>query len=109
MATTFKNFSFQATTNPLEAYTAPSGKTAVVTFLNVANNATVNADVTVTLRDISTYVDAPLGRLITIPINTGVNFVADGAKLVLESGDSIVVQASANSALWVVGSVAEMG
>lgn len=109
MASTFKNFQAAATTSAAVVYTAPAGKSSVVTYLNVANEGTANADITIWLRDSSAAVDAPIGKAITVPVGAAINFVSDGAKLVLETGDAIVVQGSAATSLRVVGSVAEMG
>lgn len=109
MAEAFKNFPYAMTMTNGTAYTCPSGKTAIVLCLQVTNvDGTVSADATVSWTDASqSGLETCLVKSCPIPAGGALNILA--GKLVLESGDSIKANASADNKLVLTGSVVEMG
>jgi len=109
MAEVFKNFPYVITTTNGTAYTCPSGKTAIVLCLQVTNvDGAVSADATVSWTDASqSGLETCLVKSCPIPAGGALNILA--GKLVLESGDSIKANASADNKLVLTGSVVEMG
>ena len=109
MAEAFKNFPYAMTTTNGTAYTCPSGKTAIVLCLQVTNvDGTVSADATVSWTDASqSGLETCLVKSCPIPAGGALNILA--GKLVLESGDSIKANASADNKLVLTGSVVERG
>jgi len=109
MAEAFKNFPHVITTTNGTAYTCPSGKTAIVLCLQVTNvDGAVSADATVSWTDASqSGLETCLVKSCPIPAGGALNILA--GKLVLESGDSIKANASADNKLVLTGSVVEMG
>lgn len=99
MANFFKNFTGQGTTTGATIYTVPAATQGIILGLNLAN--ILGSSITVSVQLGSTYIikDAPL------PSSTALS-VLDG-KIVAKSGDTIVVTASANSAVDVIISVME--
>lgn len=99
MANTFKNEVGVATTGGATIYTCPSSTTTVVIGIVLANKSA--SSVTGSVQIGSTYVvkDAP------IPVGSALSPL-DG-KIILEATDTVVVTASANSAVDVVLSLLE--
>ena len=99
MANTFKNEVGVATTGGATIYTCPASTTTVVIGIVLANKSA--SSVTGSVQIGSTYVvkDAP------IPVGSALSPL-DG-KIILEATDTVVVTASANSAVDVVLSLLE--
>lgn len=106
MANTYKNAAVVLTsTGATDLYTCPSGRTAIVQSVNVANVDSSNRDVTVTLYDSSAATSYTVIYNATIPV--GVSMNALSTPLVLEPGDIVRVQASAANTLHATASVME--
>lgn len=99
MANTFKNYVGTATTSGATIYTVPSATTSILMGLNLANKT--GSAVTASVQLGSTYVvkDAP------IPAGAALG-VLDG-KMIAEAAETVVVTASANSAVDVIVSTLE--
>lgn len=106
MANNYKNAAVVLTsTGATDLYTCPSGRTAIVQSVNVANVDSSNRDVTVTLYDSSVATSYTVIYNATIPV--GVSMNALSTPLVLEPGDIVRVQASAANTLHATASVLE--
>ena len=92
-------------------YTVPASKTSVVLGLELANKASANITVTVTLvsdtADTETNADVLLLSGVSVPQNRTLEMFA-GQKLVLQQTDAIKVLSSTASALDVTLSILEM-
>ena len=86
-----------------EIYTAPVGYTGVVLLAQVANIGTTSEDVTLTHRRSGT--DTEMLKQFPIASNDTANLLA--GKLVLESGDKLVLSGSNASNLKFVASILE--
>ena len=86
-----------------EIYTAPVGYTGVVLLAQVANIGTTSEDVTLTHRRIGT--DTEMLKQFPIASNDTANLLA--GKLVLESGDKLVLSGSNASNLKFIASILE--
>lgn len=106
MANTYKNAAVVLTsTGATDLYTCPSGRTAIVQSVNVANVDSSNRDVTVTLYDSSAATSYTVIYNATIPVSVSMNALS--TPLVLEPGDIVRVQASAANTLHATASVME--
>lgn len=101
----FKTVPAVITTSPTVIYTAPSGYSAIILMAQISNVTASSAQVTVMHRDGSATLDTELLKDFSIPGNDAAS--ATSGKLVLESGDSLKVQASANNTLKIVLSILE--
>jgi hypothetical protein len=101
----FKTAAAVITTTPTSVYTAPPGYSAIVLMAQVTNVTTETAQVTVLHSDVSTSIDTELLKDFSIPGNDATS--ATTGKLVLETGDSVKVHASANNTLKIVLSILE--
>ena len=90
-------------TSPTEIYTAPVGYTGVVLLAQVANVGTTSEDVTLVHRRSST--DTEMLKEYPISANDTANLLA--GKLVLESGDKLVLSGSDNTNLKFIASILE--
>ena len=90
-------------TSPVSVYTAPVGYTGVVLLAQVANIGATSEDVTLTHRRSST--DTEMLKEFPISGNDTANLLA--GKLVLESGDKIVLSGSDASNLKFIASILE--
>jgi hypothetical protein len=99
----FKTVTASLTTSSATLYTAPSGYTSVILMAQVSNVTTSTANVTFSHFAGSTTTE--LLKDFAVPGNDAVS--ATTGKLVLETGNSIKVSSSANSALKVTLSVLE--
>ena len=90
-------------TSPVDVYTAPVGYTGVVLLAQVANIGATSEDVTLTHRRSST--DTEMLKEFPISGNDTANLLA--GKLVLESGDKIVLSGSDASNLKFIASILE--
>ena len=99
MANTFKNSITAGVSTAADVYTCPSGTTATVIGLTVANIDLSNvAAVDVKVVDTSESVTAHIVKAGPVPVNGSLVAVGGNQKVVLETGDKInVTSATANS------------
>ena len=90
-------------TSPTVIYTAPVGYTGVILLAQVANIGTTSEDVTLVHRRSST--DTEMLKAFPIAASDTANLLA--GKLVLESGDKLVLSGSNASNLKFIGSILE--
>lgn len=99
MAQTFKNYTGTATTGGATIYTVPGATTGIIIGLNLANT-TSNL----------VYASAQLGSIYIVkdaPIPSGGALSVLEGKIIAEAADTVVVTASANTAVDVIVSVLE--
>ena len=99
----FQTITAVVSTSPTVVYTAPVGYTGVVLLAQVANIGATSEDVTLTHRRSST--DTEMLKEFPISGNDTANLLA--GKLVLESGDKLVLSGSDASNLKFIGSILE--
>jgi hypothetical protein len=99
----FQTITAVVSTSPTVVYTAPVGYTGVVLLAQVANIGATSQDVTLTHRRSST--DTEMLKEFPISGNDTANLLA--GKLVLESGDKLVLSGSDASNLKFIGSILE--
>lgn len=99
----FKTVNYIAPTSPVGIYTAPTGYTGVVLLAQAANIDSVSHDVTFSHKRSSTTTE--LIKESPIPANDALSMVT--GRLVLESGDSLVLSASDASNVKVTVSILE--
>jgi hypothetical protein len=99
----FKTVNYIAPTSPVGIYTAPTGYTGVVLMAQAANIDSVSHDVTFSHKRSSTTTE--LVKETPIPANDALSMVT--GRLVLESGDSLVLSASDASNVKVTVSILE--
>ena len=90
-------------TSPTEIYTAPVGYTGVVLLAQVANVGATSEDVTLVHRRSAT--DTEMLKEYPISASDTANLLA--GKLVLESGDKLVLSGSDNTNLKFIASILE--
>jgi hypothetical protein len=99
----FQTITAVVDTSLTEIYTAPVGYTGVVLLAQVANIGSTSQDVTLVHR--RSVTDTELLKQYPIPGNETANLLS--GKLVLESGDKLVLSGSDNTNLKFVASVLE--
>ena len=99
----FKTVNYIAPTSPVGIYTAPIGYSGVVLMAQAANIDSVSHDVTFSHKRSSTTTE--LVKETPIPANDALSMVT--GRLVLESGDSLVLSASDASNVKVTVSILE--
>ena len=99
----FQTVTAVVSVTPTVIYTAPVGYTGVVLLAQVANIGATSADITLVHRRSST--DTEMLKQYPISGNDTANLLA--GKLVLESGDRIVLSGSNGTDLKFVGSILE--
>ena len=99
----FQTVTAVVSTSDTEIYTAPVGYTGVVLLAQVANIGSVDEDVSLTHRRSST--DTEMLKNYPIAANDTVNLLS--GKLVLESGDKLVLSGSDASNLKFIASILE--
>ena len=99
----FKTVTAVVNTSPTVIYTAPVGYTGVVLLAQVANIGATSEDVTLIHRRTST--DTEMLKEYPISASDTVNLLS--GKLVLESGDRLVLSGSNGTDLKFVGSILE--
>jgi hypothetical protein len=99
----FQTVTAVVSTSPSEIYTAPVGYTGVVLLAQVANVGANSADVTLVHRRSST--DTEMLKQYPIAANDTANLLA--GKLVLESGDKLVLSGSNGTNLKFIASILE--
>ena len=103
----FKTITQIATTSPVGIYTAPVGYSGVVLLAQVANIDSASHDVTVSHRRTvnGSPVTTEIVKNLAIQGNDTANIL--NGKLVLETGDSLVLSGSDNTNLKFIGSILE--
>jgi len=103
----FKTVTKVVSTNPVGIYTAPVGYTGVVLLAQVANIGAVSADVSLSHKRTVAGIAVTTEMLKNYPIeaNDTVNLLS--GKLVLESGDALVLSGSNGTNLKFVSSILE--
>lgn len=101
----FKTVAAEATTDDTIIYTAPSGVTSIVLMAQAANVTANTADITFSHYDANTTVQTELVKEYSIPGNDSAGLIT--GKLVLETGNSVKVEASANNVIKMTLSVLE--
>jgi hypothetical protein len=99
----FQTVTSVVSVSPVEVYTAPVGYTGVVLLAQVANIGATSADVTLVHRRIST--DTEMLKEYPISARDTANLLA--GKLVLESGDKLVLSGSNGTDLKFIASILE--
>ena len=99
----FQTVTSVVSTSPTEVYTAPVGYTGVVLLAQVANIGAISADVTLVHRRSST--DTEMLKNFPISANDSANLLT--GKLVLESGDKLVLSGSNGTNLKFLASILE--
>lgn len=99
----FQTVTALVSTSPTEVYTAPVGYTGVVLLAQVTNVGANSADVTLVHRRNAT--DTRMLKQYPIAGNDTVNLLA--GKLVLESGDKLVLSGSNGTDLEFIASILE--
>lgn len=99
----FQTVTAVVSTSPTEIYTAPVGYTGVILLAQVANVGTVSYDVTLLHRRSST--DTEMLKNYPISANDTANLLS--GKLVLESGDKLVLSGSNATNLKFIASILE--
>jgi hypothetical protein len=100
----FKTVTATVTTTPTNIYTTPAGVTGIVLGTQVAN-ITSSSSAAITAWHVRGVVSNELVNTFDIPHSDAVSVVA--GKLVLESGDTLRVQGSANGSLRITLSILE--
>ena len=99
----FQTITAVVSTSPTEVYTAPVGYTGVVLLAQVANIGATSQDVTMLHRRSST--DTEMLKQYPVSGNDTINLLS--GKLVLESGDKLVISGSNATNLKLVASILE--
>ena len=99
----FKTYTANLTTTPETIYTAPAGHTTVVLLAQVSNIS--ESEIQVAANHVRDSNSTALVYNIGVPMNDSVNLLS--GKLILETGDSIVVSASANDSAQMLLSILE--
>jgi hypothetical protein len=99
----FQTVTSVVSTNPTEVYSAPVGYTGVVLLAQVANIGATSEDVTLVHRRSST--DTEMLKEYPISSKDTANLLA--GKLVLESGDRLVLSGSNGTNLKFIASILE--
>lgn len=101
----FKTVTKDVTTSNEVVYTAPADNTGIVLMAQVANITGTAAWVTFSHYDTDTTTETELVKQLDIPGNDATSVIT--GKLVLEEGNSIKVQGSANTTLKLTMSILE--
>ena len=99
----FKSITKEVTTSEQTVYTAPTGYTTIVLYAHIANYGTSDSTVTMTHKRSST--DTEIIKGANVPVADA--FIPMNGKLVLETNDSVTVEAGANSTLKIILSILE--
>lgn len=99
----FKTVTANVTTSSTTVYTAPTGYTTVVLMAQVSN--TGNTLLTVTSNHVRSGVATNIITAAPLPTADAINLIS--GKLILQTGDSISISASANSSAQMLLSILE--
>jgi hypothetical protein len=107
MAETFKMLNASLTTETSNVYVCPANTTAIFILGQVANSDGANsADMTIMATDSSNTSTKFLAKTIPLPADAATSFLT--GKLVLEAGDYLSANSSANDHLDITLSVLEI-
>lgn len=101
----FKTVTKDVTTSNDVIYTAPADNTGIVLMAQAANITSSAANITFSHYDTSATTETELVKNLDIPGNDATSLIT--GKMVIEEGDSIKVQASANSTFKLTLSILE--
>lgn len=102
----FRTVTSNLTTDEQLLYTAPRGKTSI--FLSIQATNVSNAIATISFFHNSVEnVRTAVAKDFKVPVGDSVAVIGPGSKLVLETGQSVVSSAGANSTLQLVMGVLE--
>jgi hypothetical protein len=101
----FKTVTAEATTIDDTVYTAPTGVTSIILMAQAANVTANTADVTFLHNSANNTVQTELVKDYSIPGNDASGLIT--GKLVVESGNSVSIFASANNSIKLTLSVLE--
>ena len=101
----FKTVTHIVTTNNDTVYTAPTGYTGIILMAQVANVGATTESFTFSHYDTSATTETELLKNYDVPVEDAASPIT--GKLILEAGDSIRIQASANSAFKLTLSILE--
>ena len=99
----FKTYTKELTTSDQTVYTAPTGYTGIVLYAHVTNYAASASTITMSHVRSSTTTEIIKGA--SVPVADA--YIPLDGKLVLETSDSIVAEAGANTTLKILLSVLE--
>lgn len=99
----FQTETLEITTSEQTAYTAPTGYTAIILYAHITNIGSSSTTVTMSHKRTSTNTEIIKQR--EVPVNDA--FVPLDGKLVLETNDSIVIEAGADNTLKLILSILE--
>ena len=99
----FKTVTIELTTSSQVVYTAPTGYTGIILYAHITNYAAAATTLTMSHKRSSTTTEIIKGA--DVPVADA--YLPLGGKLVLETSDSIVAEAGANTTLKVLLSVLE--
>jgi hypothetical protein len=99
----FQTETFPLTTNKATAYTAPTGYTGIVLYAHVTNVGAAATTFSMFHNRSGTETEIVVGA--TVPANDA--YIPLEGKLVMETSDTITVQAAANSELKLILSILE--
>jgi hypothetical protein len=99
----FKTVTLEVTNSEQTAYTAPTGYTSIVLYAHITNIGSTTETVTVSHKRSTTSTE--IAKAVAVPPNDA--FVPMDGKLVLETSDSVVISASANSTFKLILSILE--
>ena len=99
----FQTETLVLTTANQTMYTAPTGYTAIVLYAHISNYG--SADTTVTMSHVRSSTTTEIIKGANVPVNDA--FVPMEGKLVLETGDIIVLSANNDSNVKFIGSILE--
>lgn len=103
----FKTITKVATTNTVGIYTAPVGYSGVVLLAQVANIDNSSHTITVSHQRSVSGIAVTTEIVKDFPIEGNDTASLLGGKLILETGDSILLSGSDNSSLKFIGSILE--
>ena len=99
----FKTYTKELTTSGQTIYTAPTGYTGIILYAHVTNYG--SSGTTVTMSHVRSSTTTQIINAANVPVNDA--YIPLDGKLVLETSDYIVAEASANTTLKILVSVLE--
>ena len=114
MANTFKLKTFEqgatAVNTNIATYTVPASTTTIIIGLTISNitgnSNTVDAQIVSTTNDVTTNVSSYIGKDLPIPSGSALDVLA--GKVVLQTGDTIVVQSDTLASVNISMSIMEI-
>ncbi len=114
MANTFKLKTFEqgatAVNTNIATYTVPASTTTIIIGLTISNitgnSITVDAQIVSTTNDVTTNVSSYIGKDLPIPSGSALDVLA--GKVVLQTGDTIVVQSDTLASVNISMSIMEI-